>query len=174
MSSLDLACLALVLLAAVAGAVLGAISQAGQLAAVAAGWLGARLLAPELAPLLAGRVPAFAAQPLASVLAFAGCAVAGTLLVRAFLGVAARRGGGADRGLGALLGAAKAALVLWVALSALAAWGKPFGLGRLRLDPRGSELVAAARERPAFGTPRGGEASREPVGSGSGKEQSKK
>jgi membrane protein required for colicin V production len=153
-NSLDLTCLGLVLLAGVAGAVLGALSQAAQLAGVAAGWAGARLVAPALAPLLAGKVPAFAAHPVASVLAFAGCAFVATLVARGLVRLATPRGGaagGANRGLGALLGAAQAALVVWVGVSALASWGKPLGLGRLRVDPTGSELVALAREWPAFG-----------------------
>ena len=154
MNTLDLTCLALVLLAGVAGAVLGALSQLAQLAGVAAGWMGARVVAPALSPMLAGKVPAFAAHPVASVLAFAGCAFVATLLARALVRLATPRGGaagGANRGLGAVLGAAQAALVVWVALSALASWGRPLGLGRLRVDPRGSELVAMAREWPAFG-----------------------
>lgn len=154
MNPLDLSCVALVLLAGVAGAVLGALSQVAQLAGVFAGWVGARAVAPALVPLLAGRLPAFAAHPVASMLAFAGCAFAATLVARAMVRVATPRGGaagGANRGLGALLGAAQAALVVWVGLSALASWGKPLGVGRLRVDPRGSELAALAREWPAFG-----------------------
>jgi uncharacterized membrane protein required for colicin V production len=151
---LDLTCLALVLLAGVVGAVLGALPQVAQLAGVAAGWVGARLVAPALVPLLAGRVPAFAAHPMASVLAFAGCAFVATLVARGIVRLATPRGGpagGANHGLGALLGAAQAALVVWVGLSALASWGRPLGFGRLRVDPRGSELVAMAREWPALG-----------------------
>jgi uncharacterized membrane protein required for colicin V production len=150
--SLDLACVALVLLAAVGGAFLGALAQAGQLAGVVAGWVGARLLGPRVATALQGTVPAFAAGPLGSILAFIGCTIVIGLVLRALLGIAARkaRGGAPDRGLGALLGGAQAALVLWVGLSALAAWGRPVHFGPLRLEPKGSQLVAFAREYSAF------------------------
>jgi membrane protein required for colicin V production len=153
MSGLDLGCLAIVVLAAMTGAFTGALSQLASTGATAAGWVGARWLAPVVAPLLQGRVPAFAAHPLASVLAFAGCAAVAALSLRA-LGAAARSRGGlsgrADRALGALVGGAKAALVLWVLLSALALWGRPVHLGPVDVDPKGSELVAAARERSAL------------------------
>jgi membrane protein required for colicin V production len=154
MSGLDLGCLAIVTLAAVAGALTGALAQLASTGATAAGWAGARWLAPAVAPLLQGRVPAFAAHPVASVLTFAGCATVAALSLRA-LGAAARArgalGGRVDRAVGALLGGAKAALVLWVLLSALALWGRAVHVGPVHLDPRGSELVAAARERSALG-----------------------
>jgi membrane protein required for colicin V production len=51
-----------------------------------------------------------------------------------------------DRGLGALLGGAKAALVVWVALSALALAGGRVALGRFAVDGRGSGLLEVARE----------------------------
>jgi membrane protein required for colicin V production len=152
--TLDLVCLALVVTAAVAGAVAGAVSQLGQLAAVAGGWLGARWATPYVAPLLQGRVPAFAAHPLATVAAFLACTVVVMLLVRVVLVATPLRrvpGSGGDRGLGALLGAAKAALALWVVLSALATWGKPLPFLGGDLDPSRSELVGLAREHGALG-----------------------
>ena len=153
--TIDLVCLAVVVLAAIAGAFAGLLSQVTQLAAVAAGWLGARHLGPRLAPLLQGRVPAFAAHPLASVAAFLGCTVAALLVVRLLLAVTPLRrapGSGADRGLGALLAAAQAALVLWIGLSALAVWGKPIRAGGVEVDPGRSELVGLARQHSALGS----------------------
>jgi membrane protein required for colicin V production len=155
--TLDLACLALVVLASVGGAALGAATQLAQLGAAVAGWAGARWLGPTLAPVLQGRVPAFAAHPIASAIAFAACAAAAMIVLHALVGLAGLVGlgraarGGADRGLGALFGGAQAAIVVWVGLSALAAWGKPVQVGRLHVDPRGSDLVAFAREHDALG-----------------------
>lgn len=151
--SLDQACVALVALAAVAGAFLGALSQLAQLGAMTAGWVGARLLGPGAASLLRGRVPAFAAHPIGNVLAFVACAGTASLLLRALLQGAGARSAvrsGTDRGLGALLGAAQAALFLWVTLSALALWGRPVHAGPVDLDPRHSELVDLARKHRAF------------------------
>lgn len=153
MTTLDAACLAVVVLAAIGGAVLGALTQLAQLGAVSAGWAGARWLGPTVAPFLQGKVPAFAAHPIASALAFAACAAAAMIVLHALVGLArARRAerGGMDRGLGALLGGTQAALVVWVGLSALAAWGKPVHVGRFHVDPTGSDLVGFAREHSAL------------------------
>lgn len=152
--TLDLGCLALVVVAAAAGAFAGATAQLVQLLAVAGGWLGARWAGPYLVPVLQGRVPAFAAHPIAGVAAFLGCTVATLLALRALLALTPLgrvRGTGGDRGLGALLGALKAGLALWVILSALAAWGKPLRLLGAELDPARSELVGLAREHGALG-----------------------
>lgn len=151
--SLDPSCIALVALAAVAGAFLGALSQLAQLGAMAAGWAGARVLGPTAASLLHGRLPAFAAHPLGNLLAFVVCAAVASVVLRAVLRLAAAGRAvrsGPDRGLGALLGAAQAALFLWAALSALAAWGRPLHLGPIDLDPTTSELVGLVREHGAF------------------------
>ena len=150
--SLDLGCLALVFVAAVAGAFLGALTQVAHLGAAAVGWWGGRAVAPWVEPLLRGRLPAFAAAPAAAVLAFVACTFAATVVLRAAARALAGQegGGGTNRGLGAMLGGAHAALVLWVGLSALALWGRPVKLGRVDLDPRGSELVAFAGEHSAF------------------------
>jgi membrane protein required for colicin V production len=151
-ASLDLACVALVALAAVGGGVTGALGQIASGGAAVAGWIGARVVGPRLAPLVQGHVPAFTAGPAATVLAFAVCAFAAWIALRA-LGASLRAGTGAsraDRGLGALLGGAKAALVLWVLLSALALWGRPVDLGPVHVDPAGSDLVARARDHGAI------------------------
>lgn len=152
--TIDLASLAVVVLAAIFGAFAGAVPQVAHVAAVAAGWAGARAFGPRVAPLLQGRVPAFAAHPLAAVVAFVACTAVATLLMRVLVALTPLRrapGTAVDRGLGALLGGVQAALVLWVALSALAVWNRPLHLGTVRLDPAGSELVGAARECNALG-----------------------
>ena len=153
MAVLDLACLAVLVLASAAGAFAGALAQLASLGAVAAGWAGARWLGPRLVPVLHEDVPAFAAQPLASVIAFAVCAAVAALFLRTLAAALRGRGtlGRVDRAAGALLGGAKAGMVLWVLLSALAAWGRPVHLGPVNLDPAGSELVALAREHSALG-----------------------
>lgn len=151
--NLDLACVLTVVAAAVAGAFGGAIRQLTRLGAVAAGWLGSRWLAPQLAPLLQGKVPAFAAHPIATVAAFLGCTVVALIAARLVLALTPLRrlpGSGTDRATGALLGAAQACVVVWVALSALASWGKPISLGGITLDPSTSELAGLARD---LGTP---------------------
>jgi membrane protein required for colicin V production len=152
MSPLDLACVAILSLASVGGAVTGALPQCSRLAAAVGGWLGARAAGPLLSPLLEGRVPAFAARPLSSIAAFVLCAAAAWLGVRALFSLAGgKAGGGADRGLGALVGGAQAAVVLWVLLSALAAWGRPIHAGSLHVDGGSSDFVALAREHSALG-----------------------
>lgn len=152
--TVDLASLAIVVLAAIFGAFAGAVPQLAHAAAVAAGWGGARVVGPRVAPWLQGRVPPFAAHPIAGVVAFVACTLVATLLARALVALTPlrrARGTGADRGLGALLGGVQAALALWVALSALAVWNRPLQLGTVRLDPATSELVGVARDCSAFG-----------------------
>jgi uncharacterized membrane protein required for colicin V production len=152
--TLDLACLAVLVLAAVGGAFAGAIPQLVHVGAVVAGWAGARAIGPRIAPLLQGKVPAFAAHPIASVAAFIGCTILATLAARALLVLTPLRGAPgsrADRGIGALLAGIQAALVLWVGLSALAVWNRPVRVGRVEVDPAGSELVGLARECNALG-----------------------
>ena len=155
--SLDQLCLAAVVVAAVAGAFQGARPHLLRLGSVVAGWLGARALGPEVAAALHGRVPAFAAGPVGSVVAFLGCALAARLVLGFAWRLVAGEGekGGADRGLGAVLGAVQAAAVIWVLLSALASWGRPVRLGPLALDPGRSELAALARSHSAFSLVRG-------------------
>jgi membrane protein required for colicin V production len=144
----------IVAVAAAAGAFTGARSQIAQLGGAAAGWAGARWLGPRLAPLLQGRLPAFAAHPVASVVAFAGCGLVAGVVLRAALGCAtAKDGGGAHRGLGALLGGAQAAVFVWVVASALAIWARPLRLGPVDLDPARSDLVSLAAEHSALGGP---------------------
>jgi membrane protein required for colicin V production len=154
MTTLDLVCLALLLLSAATGAFVGALAQLASAGAIAAGFAGARFLAPHLVPLVHGRVPAFAAHPVASVVAFVACAGVAALALRALAAVVGDdRGtlGRVDRGLGALIGGAKAAVVLWVGLSALALWGRPLRFGPVDVDPTGSDLVGFAREHSALG-----------------------
>ncbi len=152
--TLDQVLLVALVAAAAWGAITGALVQLGRLVAAVAGWAGARWLAPELVPSLRTRLPAFAAAPTATVLAFVGCGLAAGVLVKVLLlGTRVRHlsGSGADRGLGALFGGAKAAVGLWVVVSAIAAWGRPIHLGPVNIDPSRSDAVALVREA---GSPR--------------------
>lgn len=150
--TLDEACLIAVVFAALCGAFTGALSQLAQLCAAGAGFAGSRLFGPRLSRLIDSRVPLFVAPAAASLIAFVVCATVAGLAVRALLGAFARRErrGGWDRALGALLGGGQAALVLWVALTALAVFGRPLKLGPVVADPRHSDLVAFARRHGAF------------------------
>jgi membrane protein required for colicin V production len=145
--NVDLAVVALLVLFAVMGALSGALRQLVMLASALLGYLAARYLAP---PLAAGFTRG-SAQPVAR--AIAGVLVFfAVLFVASFLGHAlvARAGGGqavrgpTDRGLGALLGAAKGAMGLWVVLSAFVLVGRPVGPSFFRLDPRDSDFAAVA------------------------------
>jgi membrane protein required for colicin V production len=146
-ATLDLAVLGLLLLFAVAGAIGGALRQLVQLGAVVTGWLAARHLAPRLAgPLLGARPPAWERGARA-----AGCFLAAVVLFTLVGRAVARRlhgrdggPGPVDRAVGALLGAAKAALGCWVLLSALALAHGPLTLGGWRLDVRASDFGSLA------------------------------
>lgn len=145
---LDLAVLAALLLAALAGACSGALRQLVQLAAAVIGWAAARFLGPSVAIGFARFVPGPMARPVAAGLLFAGGFALASLLGAALVRASAKEGGGrgpADRGLGALLGGAKAALVLWVIVSVLALLGG-VAKGEPARQLRQSDLVAFARE----------------------------
>jgi membrane protein required for colicin V production len=145
MVTLDLWLLGLVLVVAVAGAFSGALRQLFKLAGVVAGWAAARWLAP----LLTGQLEAPSAT--ARALVTAGTFVAAWVLV-AWLGRSIRkavqgeegRPGTIDRLLGALLGAAKGALVGWVFLALLALAGGRLVFGSARISSRGSQAAALA------------------------------
>jgi membrane protein required for colicin V production len=149
--TLDLAVLGLVLLAAVAGAVSGGLRQVLKLAALVAGWAAARWLAPRLIRELDPRSSA------AWALIVAGTFVAGWLAA-SLLARAIRRAlqgeeeepGRLDRLLGAVLGAAKGALVAWVLLSLLTLLGGRLVLGSLRVEGRGSRAAALAARHDLF------------------------
>jgi len=145
--SLDAVVLLVLLLFAVAGAITGALRQLVTLAAALAGWAAARLLAPLVAPLLFDPAP----HPWQRAAAAVGCFALAWLVVSLVGGAMARQlhgpsgtPGGADRALGALLGSAKAGLVAWVLLSALALAHGPIGVGSLRLDVHRSRCGAFA------------------------------
>lgn len=149
--TLDLAVLGILVLFAVLGASWGAMRQLVFLGAAVAGVLATRALAPPVAAGFSRSVPAPLARGAAVLLVFFGVLVLGS-----FAGnLALRRAGPgrswspADRAAGALLGAAKAALVLWVVLSVLAFTG-PLGPAWLRLDPRGSDFAALVRRHNLF------------------------
>jgi membrane protein required for colicin V production len=144
--TLDLAVLGFLAVSALLGAASGALKQLVSLAAVAAGVLAARAWAVEVGAGLARRLSP-AARPLAPALLFLGtfalASLAGAALLRA-TGVARAVRGPADRGLGALVGGAKAAIVAWALLSALVLAGELAPDVVLRLA-RTSELAALAR-----------------------------
>jgi membrane protein required for colicin V production len=146
--ALDLAVVAGLLVAALVGAATGALRQLVQLAAAVLGWLAARHLAAPVARGLARALPEAGARLAAPALLFAGvfalASVAGAVLLRAG-GLHRAVRSPADRGLGALLGGAKGAFVAWVLLSVLVLAGGPVGAGRLRVDPRDSDLAGFAR-----------------------------
>jgi len=151
--TLDLLVMAALAAAALAGAATGLFRLLSRLAAAFLALLGARVLGPAIAGPVSRFVPPFAVGPVASALAFAVL----YLVLALLLGAAARalrEAGGisaaADRGGGALLGGTKAALVLWVLVSAAVAWGRPLpGVGRLHVEASG--FAAFARERNALG-----------------------
>ena len=151
--SLDLAILGVVVLLALAGAVSGALRQLTFLGAAILGYLAARALAPTIADGMGRSAHAHLSRVVAAVLIFFGVLFAASFAAHLLLRWtgAGRLWGPADRALGALLGAAKGGLAAWVVLSALAFTG-PVGPSWLRLDPRGSEFAALARQNNLFET----------------------
>lgn len=142
---LDLACLALLAVAAVHGAVTGAVRQILQVVAVALGWIAARHLAVPVAAGLGRSLPPLAARGAAAALLFLGVAslvsLVGAFALRAS-GFARPGASASDRGAGALLGGAKGAAALWILLSAVAIAGNAVPAS---LDARHSDLLALAR-----------------------------
>jgi membrane protein required for colicin V production len=122
---LDLVVLTVLALAALHGAMGGALRQLVQLLAAVVGWVAARHLAAPVAAGLGHWFPGFLARPGASALLFLGTYAAVSLLGGAVLSGAAGGvvRGPADRGAGALLGGVKGGLGAWVLLSALALAG---------------------------------------------------
>jgi membrane protein required for colicin V production len=145
--ALDLAVLLIIAVAAVLGAVSGALRQVVQLAAVALGWLAARRLGTAVAEGLGRSLPPLVARSVASAVLFLGVAalvsLTGALVLRG-TGVARAVRGPTDRGVGALLGGVKAGAVIWVLLSALALAGEAAPRA-FALDPHTSEFAALAR-----------------------------
>lgn len=147
--ALDVLLLALVALAAGLGAASGAARQLVQLGAALLAWWVARRFGAPVAEGLDRSMPGFAARALAPALLFAGIFAAGTLLGALLLrlGKAGKVvAGPADRAAGALLGGAKAVVMLWVLLSAAALVGGPVGRGSAKVDPGASELGSLAAE----------------------------
>jgi membrane protein required for colicin V production len=145
--TVDLAALALLAVAAIRGALSGALRQLVSLAAAALGIVAARALSPAVADGLARSVAPWARAG-APVLLFAGTFALASLvgaLVLHGTGVSRVVRGPADRGAGALLGGAKGALAIWAVLSAvaLAADALP---RRFSAPLRGSDFVALARD----------------------------
>jgi membrane protein required for colicin V production len=144
--TIDLAVLGLLAVSALLGAASGALRQLVSLAAVAAGVLAARAWTVEVGAGLARRFSP-AARPLAPALLFLGtfalASLVGAVVLRG-TGVARVVRGPVDRGAGALVGGAKAALVAWALLSVLALAGD-LAPEAVRSLARGSELAALAR-----------------------------
>ncbi|HEX9049611.1 MAG TPA: CvpA family protein [Anaeromyxobacter sp.] len=144
--TIDLVVLAFLAVSALLGAVSGALRQLVSLAAAGAGVLAARAWSAEVGAGLARRFSAVA-RPLAPALLFFGAfalvSIAGALLLRVG-GLSRVVRGPADRGVGALMGGAKAGVVAWALLSLLALAGDlpPAGL---RAAARESDLAQLAR-----------------------------
>jgi membrane protein required for colicin V production len=148
--AIDLATVALLALGAAFGSASGALHQLVQLAGMVVGWVAAWHLGAPVARGITRWIPQGTARGAAGLLLFLGFSILGAWVGHRFLATRGLKGvvrSPPDRGLGALLGGAKAALVLWVALSALALAGGRVALGRFVLDGRGSDLVALAREQ---------------------------
>ncbi len=145
--TIDLVVLAFLAISALAGAMSGALRQILSLVAAAAGVLASRAWSVEVGAGLARRFSGLA-RPLAPALLFFGVfalvSIAGALLLRAG-GVSRVVRGPADRGVGALMGGAKAAVVAWALLSVLALAGD-VPPAALRAAARASDLAALARE----------------------------
>jgi len=147
--AIDLAALAVLALVAAFGSASGALHQLVQLAGMLVGWFAAWHLGAPVARGFARWLPASTARGAAGLLLFFGFSILAAWVGHLFL--ATRGLSGAvrappDRGAGALLGGAKAGLVLWIARSALALAGGRVSLGRFAVDARGSDLAAFARE----------------------------
>jgi hypothetical protein len=150
--AIDLAAIGILALAAVSGSFNGALHQLVRLAGMIVGWFAAWNLGPVVAIGLGRWLPASAARGAAGLLLFVGFSVLASWVGHRFL--ATKRLAGAvrsapDRGLGALLGGAKAGLVVWIALSALALAGGRVALGRYAVDGAESDLAALAHWQPA-------------------------
>jgi membrane protein required for colicin V production len=146
--TLDLAVLGTLVLFAALGARSGALRQLVFAAAAVLGWLAARELAAPVARGFGKTLPAALGRGLAGVLLFFAVLVLASFVGHLMLrwSGAGRLWGPADRALGAILGAAKAALAAWVLLSAFVVYGRPIG----PLDLAGSDFAALARERNLF------------------------
>ncbi|HEX9398679.1 MAG TPA: CvpA family protein [Anaeromyxobacter sp.] len=123
--SLDLSVLVVLAVAALLGAASGALRQLVSLAAALVGVVAARAFARDVGDGLARSVSPLArgvAPLLLFVGAFALASLVGLAILRA-TGLARVVRGPMDRGAGALLGGAKAAVAVWALLSALALAG---------------------------------------------------
>jgi membrane protein required for colicin V production len=148
-SDIDLLGLGALAAGAVTGALTGALRQAMHLLALGLSGLLAAALGPRLAGPFSRALPDRGLGPPAAAfavfaLSFVLLSLAGHLLLRARGGEGRRSP--ADRGLGALLGGAQAAVGVWAVLSLWVVWDRPLGGKGLRLDPRQSDLAAFARE----------------------------
>lgn len=145
---LDVLVLAALALAALHGAMGGALKQVVQLVAALVGWVAARHLAPPVAAGFGRWFPGFLARPAASALLFFGTfalvSLIGAMALRA-TSMSRMVGGPTDRGVGALLGGVKGVLIAWVVLSAVALAGGALP-ARAASWVRGSEFAGLARD----------------------------
>jgi membrane protein required for colicin V production len=145
--AIDLAAIALIVLAALSGAATGALRQLVSLVAVVLGVLAARVWADDVGAGLAREITPVA-RHLAPLLLFLGIFALASLVGRALLGATGMARivrGPADRGVGALLGGAKGALAAWALLSVLVLAGNHAPDAVVR-RARGSDFAALARE----------------------------
>lgn len=153
--NLDLLVLALVLFFAVLGAMAGGLMQISHIAALVAGGFLAKPLGTRVGPAVAEH---FKAPEIVGVL---GVTVFGFFAVYAVVQVVLRMFikrviqnqvlGGMDRILGFGLGAAKSALILYVLLSALIFFERPFtSITHYQFDTRGSKVADLVREENLF------------------------
>ena len=153
--TLDLIACGLVLFFAVIGAMAGGLMQLSHWAGLALGVLAAKplglLLGPELAarlhvPLLVGALGAMVVLFFTVYMGVQGMA---RILIKRT--VKHRQLGRADGALGFLLGAGRAAFIVYLLLSALVFFEKPFAhLTRYRFDTRGSHVAAWVRAHDLF------------------------
>lgn len=155
---IDLVILGLILLFAVLGALSGAARQVANLVALGAAYFAARRLGPVLAPRLAEAMdgPLLVGVVVGTLLVFLvvlfAVRYALTSLLRWLLGARDEEGRAMDQFLGFVLGALKAALVVYVVLSALTFVEQNVAVAgrRLGLSPRGSVSVTLARRYNLF------------------------
>jgi membrane protein required for colicin V production len=155
---IDLVILGVVLLLAFLGARSGAARQVAHLVALAAGYFAARRLGPLLAPTLAHSLgtPLLLGAVVGTLLVFFvvlfSVRFALTSLLRWLLGARDEKERGVDRPLGFILGGLKAALVVYVVLSALTFAEEHVKVaGRhLGVSPKDSIAVGLARRYNLF------------------------
>ncbi len=147
---LDAALLVLLAVAALLGALAGLLRPLFLFAGAALGWLAVRHLSGPAGRLLGAVLPGTAARPVASVLLFAGVAIAVALVGRRLSRNAAGEGRPLDRAAGALLAGTSMAAAAWVGLSVAEALAPSLPHGWQSALAR-SDLAALVRENDLLG-----------------------